>query len=65
MRETGISTVLRAQSLLMTLHGVSSETALSLLVWAATDDDVTVLDVATSICRQADVEPGVRSHAVA
>lgn len=50
MGQTSIEAIIEAQSVLMTQHNVTSETALSLLVWAATDRDVTVLDVALTIC---------------
>jgi len=55
MWEGKMDVVLRAQSRLMSLYDVTSEAALGLLVWAATDDGVTVLEVASSICRQTDV----------
>ncbi len=65
MCEDRIAIVIRAQSVLMDLYEVTSEAALSLLVWAATDDGVTVLEVASSICRQADAEFGAQIHAIA
>ena len=50
MCESGIEVIVRAQTTLMHDHDVTSETALGLLVWAATDRGVTVLDVASTIC---------------
>ncbi len=58
MGQSSIDMIVEAQTMLMTLHGVTSETALGLLVWAATDRGVTVLEVALSIC--ADAPPAER-----
>lgn len=49
-RQSAIDTIVRAQTTLMDEHDVTSETALGLLVWAATDRGTTVLVVAESIC---------------
>ncbi|KAA1380794.1 ANTAR domain-containing protein [Aeromicrobium fastidiosum] len=49
MSQPAIDTIVRAQKTLMDQHDVTSETALGLLVWAATDRGATVLDVAQSI----------------
>jgi len=50
MHASSLDAIVNAQSILMQKHDVSSETALGLLVWAATDRGVTVLEVALSIC---------------
>ncbi|KQV76112.1 hypothetical protein ASC61_14475 [Aeromicrobium sp. Root344] len=50
MHASSLDAIVNAQSILMQEHDVSSETALGLLVWAATDRGVTVLEVALSIC---------------
>ncbi len=50
MPASSLDAIVNAQSILMQEHDVSSETALGLLVWAATDRGVTVLEVALSIC---------------
>ncbi len=65
MSEDRMHAIVRAQSVLVDMYGVTSETALGLLVWAATDDGVTVLEVATSICNQALINSPAQSHAFA
>lgn len=65
--QTAIDIIVRAQALLMDQHDVTSETALGLLVWAATDRDTTVVDVARSICSQSlvvgGIDPGLHATA--
>ncbi|MEJ7634736.1 ANTAR domain-containing protein [Aeromicrobium sp.] len=56
MHQTSVEVIIRAQRMLMHEHDVSSETALGLLVWAATDRGVTVLEVADNICGTASHE---------
>ncbi|MBC7630335.1 ANTAR domain-containing protein [Aeromicrobium sp.] len=53
MCQTSVDVIIQAQAALMTEHDVTSETALGLLVWAATDGGVTVLEVALTICEAA------------
>lgn len=53
MCQASIDTIITAQHALMTEHDVTSETALGLLVWAATSRGVTVLEVAHTICHGA------------
>jgi AmiR/NasT family two-component response regulator len=67
MPRPGLDAIVQAQQTLMTEHDVTSETALSLLVWAATDRGTTVLDVALTICEasRARPEPHEAVHATA
>jgi AmiR/NasT family two-component response regulator len=53
MCQPSIDVIVTAQRILMNEHAVTSETALGLLVWAATDHGVTVLEVARTICDNA------------
>jgi hypothetical protein len=55
MCQSSLDTIISAQARLMNEHDVSSETALGLLVWAATASGVTVLEVALDICDAAPV----------
>jgi len=50
MSQASMDVIVTAQTMLMAEHDVSSETALGLLVWTATERGVTVLDVAHAIC---------------
>ncbi len=50
MSQASIDIIIRAQKALMIEHSVTSETALGLLVWTATERGATVLDVALTIC---------------
>jgi hypothetical protein len=50
MCQSSLDTIISAQARLMNEHDVSSQTALGLLVWAATASGVTVLEVALDIC---------------
>ncbi len=50
MYQPSIRLIVTAQRILMAEHDVTSETALGLLVWTATDHGVTVLEVASQIC---------------
>ena len=67
MSQPAIDTIVRAQQTLMDQHDVTSETALGLLVWAATDRGATVLDVAQSILARPHMSLGFDStlHATA
>jgi hypothetical protein len=50
MTSSSMATILQAQSLLMSEHEVTSETALGLLVWESDRRGVTVAQVATGVC---------------
>lgn len=56
MCQASIDVIVSAQAVLMNEHSVTSETALGLLVWAATASNVTVLEVALNIRDTAPVE---------
>ncbi|MBC7597096.1 MAG: hypothetical protein H7288_24795 [Kineosporiaceae bacterium] len=56
MCQASIEPIVSAQALLMNEYDVTSETALGLLVWVATADAVTVLEVALNICHNARTE---------
>ncbi len=55
MTSSSMATILRAQTLLMTEHDVTSETALGLLVWESDRRGVTVAEIASGICAALDV----------
>jgi AmiR/NasT family two-component response regulator len=52
MTTSSMATILRAQSLLMDEHDVTSETALGLLVWESDRRGETVAQVASGICAE-------------